>query len=93
LLLVFPATSASAKASSGTRMVHCMQTASSHVPATKAGIADCNGMPLVRHRCPGGGVVVVLKLAGSTVGLRPDQKPVRLGTGYTTKRLNAICKS
>jgi hypothetical protein len=73
-------------------MAGCMQTAAGHAPATKAGIADCSGMPLVRHRCPGGGVMVVLKLGGSTVALRPGRKAVRLGASDTNKRLNAICK-
>jgi hypothetical protein len=93
LTLLLPAASASAKTSSGTRMVRCMQTAAGHTPSTKSGIADCNGMPLIRHRCPGGGVVIVLKLGGSTVALRPGQKPVRLGASYTTNRLNTICKA
>jgi hypothetical protein len=74
-------------------MERCMQTAAGHTRVTKSGIADCNAMPLIRHRCPGGGAVVVLKLGGSIVGLRSGQMPVQLGANYTTKRLNAICQA
>jgi len=93
LTLVAPAATASAQAPSGNRMVHCMQTAAGHSPVTKSGIADCNGMPLVRHPCPNGGAVVVLKLGGATVALRPGRPPVRLGASYSTSRLNAICRA
>jgi hypothetical protein len=93
LTLVAPSMSASAKAPSGTRMVRCMQTLAGHSPATKSGIADCNGMPLIRHRCPSGGAVVVIKLGGSTVALRPGKSPVQLGAHYSTGRLNKICRA
>jgi hypothetical protein len=74
-------------------MVHCMQTLAGRSPATKTGIADCNGMPLVRHRCPSGGAVVVIKISGSTIALRAGKPPTRLGAHYTVGRLNKICRS
>jgi hypothetical protein len=73
-------------------MAHCMQTLSGHSPATKSGIADCNGMPLIRHRCPSGAAVTVIKLGGSTVALRPGHTPVEVGGHYTVGRLNKICR-
>jgi hypothetical protein len=89
--LVAPA--ASAKAPNGTRMVHCMQTLAGHSPTTKSGIADCNGMPLVRHRCSSGGAVVVVKISGSAIALRAGKPPVRLGAHYTPSRLNKLCRN